>query len=277
MRQKLKKVILFLKNGAIFCISFLGFWLVVLYLFQNYIVFARSSREILPSERGLEHFEQVRIDTPDGETLIAWYKKPQKNGRIALFFHGNAGTLGRFAPFIQESEQIFDGILAIDYRGFGGSTGHPTSKGIMIDAESSIKWLKKQGINTKDIVVMGYSLGTAPAVHVAAREEISALVLYSPYSSIKDIAKYRFPIFPVDYLLDDNIDAMQDIGEIKAPLFVLHGDKDFIIPIHIDKKLYDAAPVSKYHMTLKGGGHRFLYSPGSISLVKNFLDHYAPF
>ncbi len=276
MVSVMKRSALLFKNLVIFLGTFFLIWMIGLYALQNRIIFARKPFQVTPQEVGLNHFDMVSIPTQDGETLVTWYKKPVNEGRVILFLHGSGGSLLRFAPIIAQLDPLSDGVLAIDYRGFGGSTGSPDAEGLYDDALSSMAWLKNKGISSDRIAVAAYSLGTGPAVRIATKEAVSALILMAPYSSIKEVAQSRFPFYPISLLLEENLNAMDDIQNIKAPLLVIHGTEDRVIPWRFGKKLFDAAPEPKKFITLIDGGHRFVYQPNSMTIVGKFLDEYMP-
>lgn len=246
--------------------------LILLTLFQKRFIFVPSTEQTLPQTVGLSEFKIIYIPTADGEKLVTWYKKPEKNGKTILFFHGNGGALANYSRIIHELKANADGFLAIDYRGYGGSTGTPSAKGLYTDAMSALQFLKKEGVTTEQIIVVGYSIGSGLAVQVASQNDIAALILFAPYSSLEDIAKNRFPYLPVQYLLTDNIDALALIKNVRAPLLVMHGLRDNIIPYWIGKKLYDAASTSKKIILLEDEGHGFPYQTGNLTSVKDFLN-----
>ena len=250
----------------------LGYAAVVGMLFVNQKAFVYGPTPFAASaqEVGLDGFQDVTIRTGDGETLRAWYKPPSGSGWVVLYFHGNAASLPRFTSFVGGLTGIADGVLAIDYRGFGGSTGAPSPEGLFDDALSSYRWLR-QSVAAERIVVIGHSLGTGPAVRVAADEQVAALVLQAPYTSIADIASYRFPYVPVRLLLTEQIDSTQNIRRVKAPILVQHGISDPVIPYQFGKELYELAPEPKTFVRVDELGHA-LFLPDSIPSIHDFLE-----
>ena len=222
---------------------------------------------------GLDGFKDVTIRTKDGEDLSAWYKPPSADGWVVLYFHGNAASLPRFTGFLEGLGGMVDGVLAIDYRGFGGSTGVPSPEGLYEDALSSYRWLR-QSVAAERIVVIGYSLGTGPAVRVAAEEPVAALLLQAPYTSIGDVASYRFPYVPVRLLLTEQLDSTKYIRRVKAPILVQHGITDPVIPYQFGKELFDLAPEPKTFVRMDELGHALLLPP-SLPPIRDFLERIA--
>ena len=141
--------------------------------------------------------EELRLTTEDGETLVAWYF-PAKDGRpLILYFHGNAGALVDRVPRFRMFTARGYGLLAVSYRGYGGSTGSPTQIGLMQDGEAAYREARARGYDGDRIVMMGASLGTGVAIALAARHQTAALVLEAPYLSALDVASAHYPYFPV--------------------------------------------------------------------------------
>ncbi len=275
----MKSAALFLLKGFIIfgIIAYMGV-VAFLFIYQRELIFVPNPVQHNPHAIGFDNFESVTIPTRDGERLMAWYKKPEHGGKVILFFHGNGGELSAYAPALKELEPMTDGFLAVDFRGYGGSSGQASAKGLLEDALSSVIFLEKQGISTDRIIVVGFSIGTGLAVHIAAQNPVSALVLLAPYTSLYDLVQNRFPFIPpfiIKHLLTENIDVMADIGAVKAPLLVVHGMADGIIPYHFGKKLFDAAPSPvKRHVALDYQGHEFILKAENYSSISDFLKEH---
>lgn len=145
--------------------------------------------------------------------------------------------------------------MALEYRGYGGSTGSPSEEGLHRDAEAGYETALALGAAPKDIVVMGESLGAGVAVPLAARHEVGAVVLDSPFSSIVDVAAAHFWMFPVRILMRDRFRSDLVIGSVHAPLLVVQGDTDEVTPIRFAEKLYALANEPKRFIRVEGAGH----------------------
>jgi fermentation-respiration switch protein FrsA (DUF1100 family) len=196
-----------------------------------------------------------QIKTADGETLQAWFVPPRDDKPILLYLHGNGGNLAgrtrRFALMTAQGE----GLLALDWRGYGGSTGSPSEAGLMRDAQAAYRSALEIVGAPKRIVIVGESLGSGPAVALAATVECAGLILDSPYSSVLDVASDQYWLFPVGLLLKDQYRSDLRIGKIKAPLIVVHGEQDRIVPIKFGERLFELAPQPKEFIRLPGHGH----------------------
>jgi len=201
---------------------------------------------------------EKQIKTADGETLAAWFVPPRDDNPIFLYLHGNGGNLAsrtrRFALMTAQGE----GLLAIDWRGYGSSTGSPSEAGLMRDAQAAYRSALESVGTPKRIVIVGESLGSGPAVALAATLESAGLILDSPYSSILDVASEQYWMFPVRLLLKDQYRSDLRIGKIKAPLIVMHGDQDRIVPIKFGERLFALAPQPKEFIRVPGRGHLVL-------------------
>jgi fermentation-respiration switch protein FrsA (DUF1100 family) len=146
----------------------------------------------------------------------------------------------------------------LSYRGYGGSTGSPTQKGLMEDGETAFLEARARGYDGDRIVLMGESLGTGVAIALAATHEAAALVLDSPYSSAVELAAAHYAIFPVNWLMFDRYRSDLAIGDVRIPILVLHGDEDTVIPISLARRLFELANEPKTFMLVSGGKHLVL-------------------
>ncbi|WP_170850364.1 alpha/beta hydrolase [Beijerinckia sp. GAS462] len=213
-----------------------------------------------------------QITTADRETLNAWYVPPADGKPILLYLHGNAGNLsGRTARFAGLTANG-NGLLAIDWRGYGGSTGSPSEEGLMRDAEAAYAAALAIVGTPKRLIIVGESLGSGPAVALAARLASAGVILDAPYSSILDVASDRYWMFPVGLLLTDQFRSDLKIGEIKAPLLVMQGDQDRVVPIRFGEKLFALAPQPKEFIHVPGRGHLVLAVPDVMAHTLDWID-----
>ena len=166
-------------------------------VFQRRLQYFPDRRLTDLAQTGMSGGEELRLTTADGETLVAWHF-PAKVGRpLILYFHGNAGALVDRVPRFRMFTASGYGVLAVSYRGYGGSTGSPTENGLMQDGEAAYRGARARGYDGDRIVLMGASLGTGVAITLAATHEAAALVLEAPYLSALDVASRHYGIFPV--------------------------------------------------------------------------------
>ncbi len=212
----------------------------LLFIFQRHFIFLPMKWTEDFSGYSLKNSDEVILTTTDNEKIISWYKKSKSNDLTIVFFHGNAGNLiHRIEKLTIFNNFSAYGLLAIDYRGYGKSSGKPSEIGFYQDARAAINFLKKQGIAESNMIFYGESIGSAVAIKMATEYSPRFIVLEAPFTSIKDIANEGiFRFFPVSLLLQDNFPSINLIKEIKSPILIVHGIKDTIIPLSHSYKLY---------------------------------------
>jgi hypothetical protein len=215
------------------------------------------------------------IDVPDGTRIVCWYLPAAPGKPTLLYFTGTGGAPARPHPF-----GIYDravaagvGIFIMGYPGYGGSTGKPTEKSIMADADLAWNALIAKGVPPSDIAIYGWSLGTGVAVQLAARHPARALILESPYTSMTELGSRNYPYLPVRQIIWDSWDSMSFIGKVHAPLLILHGEVDTGVPIRFARKLFAAANQPKRFIDYHAGGHTDLYLFGAFEAVAAFAEH----
>ncbi|MCG6862748.1 MAG: alpha/beta hydrolase [Chromatiaceae bacterium] len=224
------------------------------YLVQPGMVFFPHSRlDTTPTDWGLD-YEDVRLRTSDGVELHGWFIPRSGSQRVLLFFHGNAGNISHRGESVAVFHRLGLNVFILDYRGYGLSKGKPSEIGLYLDARTAWRHLiEKRGFQPSDIVVFGRSLGGAVAAKLASEERPGALILESSLSSARDVAGEMFPLLNRLVVLRFKLDAAQYVRDTHSPVLVLHSPDDEIIPFHLGRKLFDAAPAPKRFVKLRGG------------------------
>jgi hypothetical protein len=254
MARRLKIPRLALEILAVVVAGYLGA-LVGLSLNQSTFVYHPNLERVSPSAMGLTQFQAVEIRTPDGERIVGWWAPPaHANGGVILYLHGKGGHLADRASRFRDLSQEGFGLLGVDWRGYGGSTGKPSEAGLNTDALAAYDWIHAQAPGAK-IVVFGESLGTGPAVTLATHRPVAGVVLDSAYASILRLANWRLPVFPNSFFLKDRYASEDRIAHIHAPLLMVHCDEDGTIPIAEARRLFAAAAQPKELLVLHGCGH----------------------
>jgi fermentation-respiration switch protein FrsA (DUF1100 family) len=211
-----------------------------------------------PEETGLA-FEELSLSTGDGQRLHAWWiaGRPPSVGHL-LFCHGNAGNIGdRVLEAALLSAVGFD-VLLFDYRGYGRSTGRPQEEGTYRDARAALAALAgRPSVDRDRIFYLGESLGGAVALALAVQFAPRGLVLQSTFTSIRQAARHHYPFIP-SVLIPDAYPSLRLISRLRAPLLVLHGDRDEIVPVAHGRALLEAATVPKRMRVFSGLGHNDL-------------------
>ena len=246
--------------------------IVGLAVFQRRLQYFPDRRLIALAQTGMSGGEELRLTTADGETLVAWHF-PAKDGRpLILYFHGNGGALVDRVPRFRMFTARGYGLLAVSYRGYGGSTGSPTQSGLMQDGEAVYREARARGYDGDRIVLMGASLGTGVATALAATHEAAALVLESPYLSALDVASARYAIFPVSWLMLDRFRSDLAIHDVHVPVLMVHGEEDDVIPLNSAKRLFELANEPKTFVSVPGGNHLVLELADVFPQVCEWID-----
>ncbi len=240
----------------------------LLFLLQRRILYLPDRNVPDPAGAGIADVRQMSVTTPDGLALLAWYLPPiATDGRVVLYLHGNAANIGHRAYRLGPFQRLGWGVLLLEYRGYGGNPGQPTEAGLIIDAQSGLAALREMGFPLSAILLWGESLGTGPAVQLAQQHAVGAVLLESPYTSIADIARSRYRMFPVDWLLLDRFDSLRRIGSVQAPVLVMHGAHDSIIPTAMGRAIYAAAPDPKRLWIAPHAGHLDMVEAGALEVA----------
>jgi fermentation-respiration switch protein FrsA (DUF1100 family) len=226
--------------------------LVALFLGQRALLFPASAQQASAAQAGLEGVQDVALTTPDGERLVGWWRPPRPGRAVILYFHGNGGSLYDRRFRVRGLLEGGRGVLAVSYRGYSGSTGSPSETGLHTDARTAYAWVT-QGYEAERIVLYGESLGSGVAVRLAAERPVGGLILDAPFTSTADVARRLYAWLPVGLLMRDQFPSIDVIGAVKAPILILHGERDGVTPIGLGERLFEAAPEPKRMVRLPGG------------------------
>jgi len=244
--------------------------LAAVFVNQRSLLYPASDRRTTAAEAGLDGFQDLILATADGERLVAWWKPPQPGKVLVLYFHGNGGSLWNRRSRAQALTASGRGLLMISYRGYSGSTGTPTEAGIHMDARAAYDWIV-HSYEPARLVAYGESLGTGVAVRLASEVSLAGLILDAPYTSTADVASLTYWYLPVVWLMLDQFRSIGIIARVKAPILILHGTDDRIIPFTLGEQLYAAAPEPKRFVRIESGGHTRNLEQGGMEAVDEFL------
>ncbi len=194
--------------------------------------------------------------TRDGIRLNAWWF-PQPGSRLAtLFLHGNAGNVTHRIDHALRINSAGSSVLVLDYRGYGKSKGHPTERGLHLDADAAYEALLRLGYDPGQVLLHGESLGTAVAVELASRRPCAGLILESPLASLREMAATVVPI--LGPLVANGFNTKKMIRRVRVPLLVVHGDADEIVPFSQGQAVFAAANQPKQFWRVPGAHHNDL-------------------
>lgn len=262
-----------------------------LLFFQQRLIFVPSSEvTVTPKELELD-YEDVWLPVPPSspgevEKIHGWWipqTKPAEDGKVLLYFHGNAGNIGINLYQAQRFYKLGFSVLLIDYRGYGNSSGpHPNEARVYEDAETALNYLMgDRGIDPDRIFLYGHSLGGAIAIETATRHrDIAGLIIQCSFTSILAAAKSRptYSIFPLKFLLEPEFNSIEKVRSLAMPILFIHGKEDTIVPSYMSEELYAATSAPKQLHLIPNAGHNDVASvmgdENYFALIRQFLEEF---
>jgi fermentation-respiration switch protein FrsA (DUF1100 family) len=241
------------------------------------IYFPPRYPEGFPSPQIVEReVEDVWLLTADGVRINAFYRSNPASKQVLLWFHGNAENIGYGLDHLRALAKIGVNILAVDYRGYGKSEGKPDEAGVYQDADAAYDYLLKQRhFRAEDIFIYGHSLGGAVAVNLASRRPCGGLIVESSFTNARAMARRMFAIPLIAYVAKSRFDSLQKIRDVRAPILIVHGTRDEVVPYAMGQELFRAAPEPKRFYPIDGGGHNNLLEVGGepyLACLKGFVE-----
>ena len=213
-------------------------------------------------------FTEVRLRTADGLDLVAWQAAGAPGRPILVYFHGNGGNIAgrvfKVRPFIEAGY----GVLLVSWRGYGGNPGSPSEEGLLTDGRAALDHL---GAETP-LVLFGESLGGGVAVRLAAERRPAALILEAPFDSAVAVGAEHYWWLPVRLLMKDRFESIRWIGDVQAPLLIVHGERDGVVPAEHGRRLIEEATEPKQGVFLPRAGHNDLFDHGAAEIELEFLS-----
>jgi fermentation-respiration switch protein FrsA (DUF1100 family) len=216
----------------------------------------------------------VQIMAKDGTKLHAWYLPHTQPQAVLLYFHGNAGNVtDHYLELVKLHNKLSASVMILDYRGFGKSEGHPTEEAIKQDAEAARDWLaNKEHLQSRDIILLGRSLGSGVAIDLAAKSGAKGLILISPFVSLSAAVQDHYPFLFSRILMQNQFDSIHNIPLYHGPLLIIHGDADDIIPLQQGEALFHAANSPKWFVVVPGGKHYDSISDSVYKAMFEFIE-----
>ena len=253
-------------------IFFLYFFILVfLYFYQRNLLYHPNENNYSGDKISVD-IKKVKILTTDNIELLGWYhEKNLRDYKTLVYFHGNAGSLENRIHKLNHFQDMNINFLIIAWRGFSGNDGKPSEQGLYVDGKSAIDWLIEKGVDEKNLILYGESLGTGVAAHLAQNKSYAGVILETPFTSMIDAAKAFYPYIPVSLLLKDKFENYKKVGNIKSPILVMHGEADQIVPFSMGKKIYEIANDPKYSYFTKYDNHMMEYDEKLVLALKSFF------
>tara|TARA_B110001450_G_scaffold174044_1_gene162417 strand:- start:711 stop:1511 length:801 start_codon:yes stop_codon:yes gene_type:complete len=242
------------------------------YFYQRNLLYHPSENNYLNDKINF-NYKEIFIETDKDIKLKSWFiNKDLKKFKTVVFFHGNAGNLLNRVYKLNELNKLEINILLSSWRSFSGNKGKPTEKNLYYDAKKIVKWIKMQGVESKDIILYGESLGTGVVTELASKNDFGGIILESPFTSIADAAKIYYPYLPVNFLLRDRYDSKSKIQNIKIPILIMHGKMDNIVPQKMGKELFEKANDPKFSYFPDDDNHMMEYNEQLLNKIKTFIE-----
>jgi pimeloyl-ACP methyl ester carboxylesterase len=262
--------------------------------FQERLAFPAPRAPVPDPQRvGVTNGERVELVSGDGTKLVGWYLAPRLaevgevrggQGRLGeveparnnlpkppqppptspalLWFYGNGENIAAIWPIVREFQPPGTAVLVVDYPGYGGSGGTATEAGLYAAAEAAYAMLAaRRDIDPDRIYVYGRSLGSAAATYTAAQHPVAGLVLESPFTNARDMARHMYAILP-RFTLTLHLDNLANIKRIHCPTLVFHGDADRLVPTAMGLAVAAAAAGPVEVVFIHGAGHNDTYTIG---------------
>ena len=217
-------------------------------------------------------FQERYIKTADGQQLHGLLFKADSSAGLIFYLHGNAGDLDSWGEIATAYTNLNYDIFMLDYRGYGKSEGSISSeKQFHEDVQLAYEHVKKEYPEEK-IVVLGYSIGTGTAARLAAYNRPKMLILQSPYYSLIDLARKLYPLVP-SAIIKYKFNTYEYVEKTKAPVVLIHGDKDEVIYYGSSLKLKSHLKPQDQLITLPGQPHNgFTENPEYIEALQEILN-----
>ena len=242
------------------------------YFGNRLLMYLPDPTRVAPAEAGLDGVKEIEIAVADGVTLIAWYAPAKDDKPTLLYFHGNAANAANRAPRIETILAKGFGIFYLNNRGYGGSGGRPTEKDNVADAIAAYDHLIELDVPAGKIVAYGESLGSGQAVRLGAARPVAAVVLEAPLTSTIEVARSTYFWLPLGLLITDKYNNERNIRLVKAPVLVLHGAQDSVIPVEMGWRVYRAANEPKRIELFPQGTHDDLFDQGAWEKTQAFVN-----
>ncbi len=241
--------------------------LLILALGQRYFIYPAPKGE----GRDAPGFEEVLYQTADGLELSAGYRAGSNGMPTIVYFHGNGADWQSSVVATDRLTPAGYGVFAAEYRGYRGNPGSPSEEGLYADGRAAIAWLKARGVSPNQVVLIGNSIGSGVAKQMATEIDARAVVLISPFASLPQGAGEKLWWLPVDLLMLDRFNNLAKMPQITAPILLLHGDADEVIPHHHSQQLAQANPAAEL-VIFAGAGHDLAWHDKAEQAVLQFLE-----
>lgn len=238
----------------------------LVWFFQRKLIYMPDKNRPTRAACQASDMDEVKLETQDGLSLYAWYKAPHRKQTTIVYYHGNGGNLCGRMPLVRQFIDHGYGVLLLSYRGYAGNPGKPSEKGLYQDARAALQFVYERH---SCAVVLGESLGTGVATQMATEFPVNGVILQSPYTSLVAMAKLHYPWLFIEP--SDKFQSDKKIQKVSAPLLVIHGEADNVVPHSQGQSLYALAKTNKKLLSYPGRGHADLWHDELYQKILAFL------
>jgi fermentation-respiration switch protein FrsA (DUF1100 family) len=248
--------------------------LMVLWVLQRQLIYFPSPGPVPAAGQALDRGRDVTLRTSDGLTLGGWYVPARHPGAATvLVANGNGGDRSLRAPLARALTGHGLGVLLFDYRGYGGNPGSPSEEGLALDVRAARHYLVAEaGVARDRLVYFGESLGSAVVTELAAEHPPGGMVLRSPFVDLASVGRVHYPYLPVGLLLRDRFPLVEHLRRVQAPVVVVYGTADEIVPAEQSRAVAEAAPHLARAVAVEGARHNDLALLTGRPLVDAVVD-----
>ena len=232
--------------------------LVALWALQRHLVYFPGTSQVPSAGSVVSGAQDVTLQTDDGVRLGAWLVPAREPARsvAVLVANGNAGDRSARAPLAAALSERGLTVLLFDYRGYGGNAGRPSEGGLVRDARAAQRFLVDEaGFRPDRVLYFGESLGAAVVTALAVDRPPAGLLLRSPFVDLASVGRLHYPVLPVRALLRDRFPVAEQLREVDAPVSVVYGSADTVVPASQSRAVAEAAPRLERLVEVPGADH----------------------
>ena len=234
------------------------------YIFQGHLLYPASG----PDPQNVpQAWERLELPIEDAGDVEAFYKAPQADRPVILFLHGNGGGIWDTIVATSAYVEAVYGVLMPEYPGYWGNPGKPSQQNLAAAARAGVQWLDENGTPRSEVVIMGNSLGSGPAIEAAA-DGAGALIIVSGLADLPDLARRHLKIIPT-FLLHDRYENEIAIRDVDVPVLIVHGDRDDLIPTSHGVRIAEA---SGGDMIIVQGEHGIVFQSEAQRAILHWLE-----
>jgi len=216
-----------------------------------------------PATQGLvceDHF----FPSEDGTRLHGWWLEHPEAITTLVYCHGNRGSIGDRLEIFRQLLRLKVNVFAFDYRGYGRSEGTPSEQGLFADVRAALDFLVDRGQELRTVLLLGHSLGGAVAIDGALNRPVGGLVVQSSFTQLKDMARHRYPDFPMHWIASNRFRSIDKVPKLMMPKLFIHGTADRVVPYGLGESLFAAAAEPKSFLRVPHADHHDLHIKGGL-------------